>query len=52
MAGGRPEPADVWPRVFLARDTRESSPKLIAAMKRAFDIFLVKYVDFDQMTTP
>jgi len=38
--------------VFLARDTRESSPRLIAAMKRAFDIFGVHWEDFDLLTTP
>ena len=40
------------PHVFLARDTRESSPVLIAAVKEGLTCLNVSYTDFDLMTTP
>ena len=40
------------PHVFIARDTRDSSPKLVAAIKRGLDCLNVPYTDFGLLTTP
>ena len=38
--------------VFLAKDTRESSPILLAAVKKGLDCLNVPYTDFGLLTTP
>lgn len=38
--------------VYLAMDTRESSPRLIAAVKAGLDCLGVPYTDFDLLSTP
>ena len=38
--------------MFLARDTRESSPILLAAVKAGLDCLSVSYTDFELLTTP
>ena len=40
------------PCVFLGRDTRESSEKLVAAVKAGLDCLNVPYKDFGLLTTP
>ena len=40
------------PHVYLARDTRESSPILLAAVKSGLDSLGVSYSDFELLTTP
>ena len=39
-------------RVVLARDTRESGPALVSALKAALDVVGVQYQDYEILTTP
>ena len=43
---------NVFPHVYLARDTRESSPALIDAIKIGLECMKVPYTDFELQTTP
>jgi phosphomannomutase len=47
----KPE-AEVWPKVILGRDTRESSPRLLELMKKGISVLKVPIQELGLVTTP
>ena len=46
-----PLKAKVFPHVFIARDTRESSERLSEQVTKGFEALKVQYTDFGVLTT-
>ena len=42
-----PEYEKIWPHAYIGMDTRGSSPKLSAALKKGLDCLQVPFTDFE-----